>query len=178
MDIETTCCFTGHRFINKAHIARLATLLDAAVRRMVEYGYTDFLTGGAIGFDTMAAETLVALREELPVIRYHLIIPALEQSKKWSENNKVKYEWLKEIADSCTLISEEYTKSCLLERNRFLVDNSSACICYLKSNRGGTAHTVRYALKKELTVVNLNDVLTAEGNRSADTESNFQSVPD
>ena len=43
----------------------------------------------------------------------------------------------------------------MMQRNRFLVDHSRMLICYLTGERGGTAATVRYALKQKLPVVNL-----------------------
>ena len=43
----------------------------------------------------------------------------------------------------------------MIKRNRYLVDNSSLCICYLTRQTGGTAYTVRYAESKGVTVLNL-----------------------
>ena len=42
-------------------------------------------------------------------------------------------------------------------RNRYLVNQSSKCICYLEKNTGGTKYTVDYALSKNLQVINLAD---------------------
>lgn len=40
------------------------------------------------------------------------------------------------------------------KRNRYLVDNSSVCVCYLTEDTGGTAYTVNYAIKSGLKVIN------------------------
>ena len=45
------------------------------------------------------------------------------------------------------------------KRNRHLVDNSSACIAYLTESKGGTAYTVDYADKHDLTIFNIADYL-------------------
>ena len=45
------------------------------------------------------------------------------------------------------------------KRNRYLVDNSSVCICYLTEATGGTAYTVDYAQTKNLTVINLGETI-------------------
>ena len=41
------------------------------------------------------------------------------------------------------------------ERNRYLVDNSGLCLCYLVKRGGGTYYTVQYAKKQGLPVINL-----------------------
>lgn len=46
--------------------------------------------------------------------------------------------------------AEHYYRGCMFKRNRHLVDNSSVCICYLTSDHGGTAYTVRYAQSQQL----------------------------
>ena len=38
-----------------------------------------------------------------------------------------------------------------------MVDRSSVCVCYLTQESGGTASTVKYALRKGLFVRNLAD---------------------
>ena len=64
------------------------------------------------------------------------------------------YEKIKKEADKIVYISEEYTKSCMMERNRHLVDNSKYCICCFNGQKGGTAYTVSYAKKRGLEIIN------------------------
>ena len=40
------------------------------------------------------------------------------------------------------------TESCYYQRDRYLVDFSSVCLCYQYKNTGGTAYTVSYAREK------------------------------
>jgi len=40
-------------------------------------------------------------------------------------------------------------------RNRYLVDHSGVCLCYLTQETGGTVYTVGYAGQKGLQVVNI-----------------------
>ena len=51
-----TCCCTGHRVIDRAHRDNLPALLAAELRHLIKEGATTFLVGGAVGFDTLAAE--------------------------------------------------------------------------------------------------------------------------
>lgn len=52
-------------------------------------------------------------------------------------------------------MADDYDRGCMYKRNRFLVDNSTVCVCYLTAVNGGTAYTVGYAKSKNLTVINL-----------------------
>ena len=54
---KNACCFTGHREIPSEDREPLrAALLSEIQRLYAEKGVTEFYTGGARGFDTMAAE--------------------------------------------------------------------------------------------------------------------------
>ena len=41
------------------------------------------------------------------------------------------------------------------KRNRYLVDHSGTCVCYLTSAKGGTAYTVNYTKQKGLRIIHL-----------------------
>ncbi len=43
----------------------------------------------------------------------------------------------------------------MLMRNRYLVDHSSLCVCFLEDRRGGTLYTVGCAVHEGLEVINL-----------------------
>ncbi|MDE6580694.1 MAG: SLOG family protein [Ruminiclostridium sp.] len=79
------------------------------------------------------------------------------QADKWKEEDKEIYESIKALADIVVYTSESYTPYCMYKRNRFLVDDSSACICYLTEKSRGTFYTVGYAKKNNLTVLNIAD---------------------
>ena len=54
-----TCCFTGHRKIPTGQYDDLRLRLDAAIEMMIGRGYRFFGVGGALGFDTMAALSVI-----------------------------------------------------------------------------------------------------------------------
>lgn len=152
---EQTCCFTGHRVIPQEERSVLSQRLTAQVRAQIANGVTDFYAGGALGFDTLAALTVLALKKEFPQIRLLLALPccAEEQTRSWSEADKRIYELILASSDEKTVLSEHYWPGCMHVRNRYMVDRSSVCICYLTKNKGGTASTVAYAQKKGLAIV-------------------------
>jgi len=153
-----TCCFTGHRKIPDEHIPLLYQLTDEAILGLYQKGTRHFRTGGAMGFDTLAALRLIRMKTtESLDLKLDLILPCRDQTKSWPQNAISEYQFIMEYADSVTYIAQYYTSTCMHARNRALVDGSDYCIAYLTENRGGTAYTVAEALKKQLTVINLGE---------------------
>jgi len=127
--------------------------LKKVVMSLIEQGYCFFGAGGALGFDTIAAQTILDLKQDYPRIKLILVLPCPSQADRWREKDKTIYEEIKAKADKVVYIAQEYTRDCMFARNRHLVDNSSVCICYLTEQSGGTAYTVKYALKKGLKAI-------------------------
>ena len=62
-DKKYTCCFTGHRKLPKERIEHIIKRLDQEVDNLISQGVTDFISGGALGFDQIAASLIVAKKE-------------------------------------------------------------------------------------------------------------------
>lgn len=152
---NSTCCFTGHRYIPGAEKDRLAQCLDMRVQELIMHGFRFFGTGGALGFDTMAAQTVLHLREKYPYIKLILVLPCKDQDRRWRTEDQAIFESIKQRADKVVCPNVNYYRGCMQIRNRHLVDESNICICYLTKNSGGTYYTVQYAKKKGIRVINL-----------------------
>ena len=151
---EHTVCFTRHRKIPPERMEALVRRLKTIVIQLIDDGYLYFCAGGALGFDTLAAQIILDLKSDYPQIQLILVLPCLSQADNWSSADKVIYEKIKASADKVVYTSMEYTRGCMHVRNRHLVNNSSVCICYLTEDTGGTAYTVKYAKAKNLRVIN------------------------
>lgn len=149
-----TVCFSGHRILKLSDVKKS---LNQAILSSIEEGKTTFLAGGALGFDTIAAHQIMCLKNDFSALKLFLVLPCPpeEQTKYWTENQKKEYSEILNQADEVKILSPHYTKTCMLERNRFMVDNSSQLICYLRRNRGGTFYTVNYAEKSGVPIVRL-----------------------
>lgn len=154
-----TVCFTGHRQISDAEYTPLMEALRVEIEKQIRGGAMDFRTGGALGFDTMAALSVLSLRREYPDIRLHLILPCPTQTQDWSPSDIRLYEQIMEQADSARFVSSFYYNGVLQVRNRALVEGSDTCIAFLKNSHGGTAYTSALAIKKGLEFVNLAEAL-------------------
>ena len=155
---DYTCCFTGHRALPPEERGAIAYQLEQTVIMLIQAGIRFFGAGGARGFDTLAAQTILKLQREYPQIKLILVLPCLSQTRGWRDEDIKVYERIKAAANKITYTSENYTQGCMHKRNRHLVDHSSICVCYLTEDRGGTAYTVNYAKKQGLKVINLADV--------------------
>lgn len=124
---EKTCCFTGHRIIKEKEIDDLKIRLEQEIINLIEKDVVFFVCGRALGFDTIVALTILKLKKV--------------------------YKNILSLSDRIICISDRYTSDCMLNRNRYMVNISYYCICYLRKNKSGTAYTVNYAKELNLQIV-------------------------
>lgn len=158
--MNRSVCFTGHRTIAEDKETLSARLFALLERLVTEQKVTDFYTGGAVGWDALAALTVLKLRESYPMVKLHLVLPCPfeKQSAKWNEAQKTEYQHILGLVDSVEQVSDRYYNGCMKARNARLVELASDyCICYWnpKNYRSGTGQTVRMAQKKGIGVINL-----------------------
>ena len=152
---ERSCCFTGHRNIEKKYLTHLEEHLTDLLEKFIKVGIVHFKAGGAIGFDNLASLKVLELKEKYPNVTLDLILPCHGQTKGWPESEIAAYENILSRANSVTYASDVYTNGCMHLRNRMLVDGSSVCIAFCTSQKGGTAYTIRYATENNVSVINL-----------------------
>ena len=129
--------------------------LKEALEALIEEGYCYFGAGGALGFDTIAAQMVLNLKKKYPEIKLILVLPCKNQTRGWDEKDISVYESIMEQADKVVYTQEHYDRGCMFKRNRHLIDNSSVCVAYLTEEKGGTAYTVNYANQKGVKVINI-----------------------
>ena len=150
-----TCSFTGHRIIEKDVMVKLMSNLRETCEKLILQGFDTFISGGARGFDILAAETVLSLKSIHPHIRLVMALPCKNQTQGWGKADKERYEKILALAEQIEYISENYFNGCMQIRNRFMINNSSICVAYQKNASGGTYSTVLYAKEQEIPVINL-----------------------
>ncbi len=152
---EKSVCFIGHRQLLVTHMPWLATELKSVIVKLIEDGYTRFYTGSALGFDILAAQTVLELKETYPHIQLCLVLPCLLRTEGWDFVDKSTYEKIKRLADTTTYTSMNYTRWCIPKRNRYLVNHSSVCVCYLTQKKSKTYRMLRYAKLKRRKIIHM-----------------------
>ena len=151
-----SCAFSGHRPKNfpwkynetAQDCILLKEILMKQVEKLIERGVIDFYTGLAQGVDTWAAQAVLALREENPMLRLHCVLPCRDQAVNWETAAQELHQHIQDQADTVTYLSETYREGCMLERNRYMVDHTSILLAVYNGGwRSGTAMTVHYAQK-------------------------------
>ena len=148
------CIFTGHRELP----ASTGPLYDALLRHITalyDDGCTDFVSGGAMGFDLLAAEAVLALRPLYPDMRLVMILPCLGQERAYSAADKERYRALLDQADMVRYTAHQYYRGCMLTRDRVMAEAAHHCICWLTRSTGGTAYTVRQCVLRYVPIINL-----------------------
>lgn len=153
--MSKACCFTGHRNVAPEEVSVVFSQLCEEISGLIEKGYKIFYTGGAVGFDTLAAQAVLSLREQYPDIHLRLLLPCPDQDSRWNLRDRHAYHRILQAADSAEYLSRSYSSYAMLKRNRELVNRSQFCIAYLNREKGGTAFTVRYAEKSGIPIKNL-----------------------
>ena len=152
--MEHSVCFTGHRIMHEANRLYLGSWLPQQIRALYARGFRIFLSGGALGFDLMAAEAVLALRDELPGLRLRLLLPCRNQQARWSGQWQARYAAVLRQADAVELLydGDIVSRETFLRRDDALVERSAVCVAFYNRSRSGTGHTVRYArsLGKEI----------------------------
>lgn len=160
---QSACCFTGHRPIKlpwgyeerDPRCLALKRRLKDAVEAAYDEGFRHFICGMAQGCDLYACERVLILRDERPDVTLEAALPCPSQANAWSEGQQVRYRRLLRRCDFETMVSEQYSPSCMMRRDRYMVDHAALLIAMFDGSAGGTRYTIEYAMRRGLAVVDL-----------------------
>lgn len=149
--------FTGHRTIRPEHVSRIKSLLATAIIELYERGYHVFYSGMAIGFDLLAAETIIDLKAICPQMRLVAAIPFPGQEQRYSDRDKQRYHAALAAADESYVLAPRFSGDAYRRRNAYLVEHGSVLVAYYDAADGmsGTGQTVRMAERRGRNVWNL-----------------------
>lgn len=117
------------------------------IENLIHDGYNRFLCGGMGQFDWICARCVSLLKMRFPSIKSNLILPYLNFNIR-------EPSYFDEIIFPIGFENYHF-KSAILKRNQYLVDNTTAAICYINHDWGGAAKTYRRAVKNKLQIINL-----------------------
>ena len=152
-----TCCFTGHRpkalpwGFDESDIrcAAFKSKVRFTVENLiVENGYNKFISGMAMGADTICAEIVLMLKNIYPYIKLECAVPNRAFTEGWAYEDVRRYSSILTRADDIKFVSESriYSKRDFMLRNIYMVDSSELVIAvYIDGEPGGTRNTIDYA---------------------------------
>ena len=97
----------------------------AQITALIERGVTDRLCGMAQGADLWCAQIVLDLRKKNTAMKLHAILPCEGQERKWTASAQEHYRSILAQANEVIYVGQEYSRNCMLKRNRYLVDHSS-----------------------------------------------------
>ena len=150
---KLTCCFTGHRPQKLAwgfneqdeRCIAMRKRTKEEIEKAIQQGYTIFISGMALGFDMICAELVLELKKKYPNIKLICALPCKDQYAIWKDKSQQdRYKKILKKADSVRCLYERYddNTNCNLERNDYMLNNSSMVIALFNGKRGGTQSTI------------------------------------
>jgi len=130
-----------------AYIALKKFLKEQIVELIEKENLCRFISGMALGVDQLCAEIILELKKEYQEITLEAALPCPEQDKIWKQSCREKYRAILEKCDVIYVVSDVYTHYCMHVRNRYMVDKCDIVLAVWDEKPGGTASTVKYAMK-------------------------------
>lgn len=171
MTYSNAACFTGHRpnklygyDLNDPRYQALAHKLARVIYSLfVNDGIDTFITGGALGLDTVAFFSVQYVKSKGYPVKNVLAIPFKGQEGRWFGKDIDRYNRMLELADEVVYVDTipgyagNYTVPQKLNiRNHYMVDNAKYVItAYDGSSKGGTYNCIQYARKHNKEIINV-----------------------
>lgn len=164
--ISGTCCFTGYRpskfpfslNYGDPDFGKFENALSEQVLKLAEEGCGTFYCGMAMGFDIIAAETVISVKNGFSEpLKLVCVLPFKNQGEEFSGDWKKRFYRVLDAADSVEILADNYYPGCYSKRNRFMVDSSDYVITWYDGKSGGTKNTIDYAIKRGRKVFNVNE---------------------
>ena len=92
---EKTCCFTGHRDLPVQAQKEITAKLEQIIISLIDRGIKFYGAGGTRGFDTIAVQIVLKLKNHYPNIKLILVLPCLTQTQGWRPKGVAEYERIK-----------------------------------------------------------------------------------
>ena len=133
------CFFIGHR---EASDDLLPALRAAIEQHIVEYGVTEFLVGKYGGFDRLAAQCVIAAKQQHPDITLTLLLPYHPSERQ--------IHLPKGFDGSCYPPGQESVprQVAIVRANRYAVDHSDHLIAYVWHAGSNARNILEYAEKR------------------------------
>ena len=165
---EKTCCFFGHRKIDKTE--ELKNKLRGIIENLIANEKVEtFFFGSKSEFDDLCHQVVTELKEKYPNIKRVYVRSAFQHIPDWYEDSLLKHYEDTYFPEQM----ENAGKASYVERNQEMINKSNFCVVYYNENylppkrrnsrrdltdyqpKSGTAVAYAYALRKKKIIINV-----------------------
>ena len=145
----SVCTFFGHKDCYGLDQA----VVRNAIEDLIKQGISEFLVGNHGQFDGMVFSCLQDLSKDYPEISYSVVLAYLPTHMEAYDiyHGHSFYPEGQEIGPA---------KFAVERRNRWMIDASDCCLCYINHTWGGAYKFARMAKNRGLRVINLGSTVT------------------
>lgn len=136
----SACTFFGHRECYGLD----AQHLQNTIEDLIQQGVDTFYVGNQGDFDSMVYGCLKQLRLAYPHIHVSVVLAYLPTGKREEDMPDTMYPEI-----------EGHPRFAIERRNRWMIDASDCCLCYINHTWGGAYKFARQAKRRGLTILNL-----------------------
>lgn len=154
------CFFTGNRMhteIRNSNNCSDLILLKEIIRQLfinaILNGYNNFISGVAMGFDTICAEIVIELKEKYPEVTLEIAIPYETYTVKWNDNDKERFFNIVAKCDKETMLQTRYTIDCNIKRNKYMIKKSDFIVVVNNGKHDYILQMINYAKKLKKRIV-------------------------
>lgn len=149
ISLNNSCCFFGHRDI----FDNIEINLESAVVNAIENENVKiFMVGDHGQFDALCASTVRKLKKRYKDIKLYLVKAYFSNE---INTNKIYYEQLYDDVIVPDVVLDAHYKAAIGIRNRWMIDNCSYVITYIRRDFGGAYNAEKYAKKESKTIINI-----------------------
>lgn len=140
------------------HHEDIKSLMERAIAQWhSESGWVDFISGMALGADTLFAEAVLACKSAGLPIRLVAAVPFAGQEGKWNAGAQTRFREILGVADQVEIVSPGvYSPSKMQVRNEWMVEHAMCVMAVWDGKQsGGTWNCIQYARKRHRWMVQL-----------------------
>lgn len=145
-----SCFFIGHREASEEIFPELAETVE---RHIVDYGVTEFIVGNYGSFDRMAARAVISAKALHPGITLLLLLPYHPAERPIETPLGFDGTFYPPGMES---VPRQYA---IVRANRYMIDHVDYLIAYAWRPGSNARNLVDYALKRDISVLNVADSL-------------------
>lgn len=141
--------------------------LEVVLIEKIEQGHTDFLSGAALGFDSIFFWVVQRLKNQYPhlPIKNIVAVPFRDFPNSFWKKQRHWYNRMLEVADEVIYVTDlheyntnedipadEYSIPKLKARNQFMVDLAVCLVAYCIDDKSGTGQAIRMAMRQNVPI--------------------------